>query len=120
LTSQYNNARSDVNALEPVFTTSNVQSGLGGNQFGAAKAQFAVNASGIPLGFTNDPVYAQPLYVSNITMVDGKVHNVVYLAALNGEVYAYDADNLNNPVTPIWARDETQGAGMKGLNITAT
>jgi len=29
-----------------------------------------VNTLGIPAGFTNDPVYTEPLYVSNITMVD--------------------------------------------------
>jgi hypothetical protein len=109
ITSQYNNARTDVNALETVFTTSNVNTG----GFGAHTAQFTVSASGIPSGFTNNPVYAQPLYVSNIT-IGGVVHNVVYIAALNGEIYAYDADNLTTP-TKLWSRDETGGTGMKGL-----
>lgn len=105
-----------MNALEPVFTTSNVQNGIGvGDPFGTHKAQFTVNTSGVPAGFTNDPVYAEPLYVSNITMVDGNVHNVVYFAALNGEVYAYDADAVTGVLTPIWRRDETQAVGMQGL-----
>lgn len=110
LTAQYNNARTDVNPLGTVFTTSSVQTG----GFGTHKAQFAVEAAPyIPSGFTNNPIYAQPLYVSNIT-IGGSVHNVVYIAALNGEVYAYDADNLTTP-TKLWSRDESGATGMQGL-----
>jgi hypothetical protein len=37
------------------------------------------------------------------------------VVALNGEVYAYDADNITTP-TKLWYRDETNTAsGMKGL-----
>jgi hypothetical protein len=41
-------------------------------------------------------------------------YNALYIAALNGEVYAYDADNLTTP-TKLWYRDETNVAGMQGL-----
>lgn len=94
---------------EPVFTTTNVATG----GFGSVKAQFVVNKSGIPPGFVNNPVYTQPLYASNVT-ISSSAHNVVYIAALNGEVYAYDADNLTAP-TKLWYRDETNGSGMQGL-----
>ena len=38
-------------------------------------------------------VYAEPLYVANLTMNDGKKHNVVFLATESDWVYAYDADS---------------------------
>jgi len=113
LTSQYNNARTDVNGAETVLTVALARAGP------TAKAQFLVEADGggitnLPPGFAQNPVYAQPLYVSNLT-VNEAVHNVVYIAALNGEVYAYDGDNLTSPITPLWNRDETNVAGMQGL-----
>ena len=38
-------------------------------------------------------VYAAPLYVANLTMNDGKKHNVVFVATESDWVYAYDADS---------------------------
>jgi hypothetical protein len=38
-------------------------------------------------------VYAEPLYVANLTMNDGKKHNVVFVATESDWVYAYDADS---------------------------
>ena len=43
-------------------------------------------------------VYAQPLYVSNLAMPDGKQHNVLFVATQHDLVYAFDADG-NNPST---------------------
>jgi hypothetical protein len=37
-------------------------------------------------------IFAQPLWVANVTMGDGKPHNVVYVATQNDSVYAFDAD----------------------------
>ena len=105
LTSQNNNARQDVNLNEPILSSSNVQT-----KFGAVSAQFLVDTTGIPLGFTNNPVYAQPLYVYQLTTGQ----NALFVATLNGEVYAFDADNTSTP-TEIWSRDETQSAPHQGL-----
>lgn len=95
-----------------MFTTCNVAS-----SFGATKAQFLVDASHLPAHtppFVNNPVYAQPLYVTNVTLSTG-TYNILYIAALDGEVYAYDADNTSSP-TKLWYRDETNTAtGMQGL-----
>src|SRR5579862_8655385 len=47
-------------------------------------------------------VYAQPLYVANLT-VNGSQHNVVYVCTENDSVYAFDADSSTPPNDqPLW------------------
>jgi hypothetical protein len=45
-------------------------------------------------------MYAQPLYVANLTMGDGKKHNVVFVATEQDNVYAFDADA--SPCVQFW------------------
>jgi chitodextrinase len=45
-------------------------------------------------------VYAQPLYVANLTMADNKKHNVVFVVTESDFVYAFDADA--NPCVQLW------------------
>ena len=48
-------------------------------------------------------VYAQPLYVSGLTMSDGLVHNVLFVATEHDSIYAFDADsNGGVNAKPIW------------------
>ena len=75
-TRSYDNRRSGANQNETILTLSNVAS-----KFGKLYT--------VPL---DGEVYAQPLYVSNLT-VNGATHNVVYVATMNNNVYAFDADN---------------------------
>jgi hypothetical protein len=45
-------------------------------------------------------VYAQPLYMSGLT-INGAQHNVVLVSTEKNNVYAFDADSYNNN-TPLW------------------
>lgn len=48
-------------------------------------------------------VFAQPLYVPGLTMGDGKVHNVLFVATEHDSVYAFDADsNTGSNANPLW------------------
>jgi hypothetical protein len=41
----------------------------------------------------DDPrIEAQPLYVPNLAMSDGKTHNVIFVASMGNHVFAFDAD----------------------------
>ena len=71
--------RTGVNPKEYALTTSTVNSSSFGLLFSCS-----VDAPGY--------VYAQPLYVANLTMSDGRQHNVVFVATESDWVYAYDAD----------------------------
>ena len=63
-------------------------------------------------------IYAQPLYMANVTIPGQGVHNVVFVATENDSVYAFDADNpgpalwhdsLINPAEGITSVPTTQG-----------
>jgi len=45
-------------------------------------------------------IYAEPLYVPNVSIPGQGPHNIVYVATENDSVFAFDADNLVS--TPLW------------------
>lgn len=85
LTSQYDNARSGANTSETTLTPANVNS----RQFGKI---FSLHVDG--------DVYAQPLYVPNLSIPGKETHNVLYVATEHDSVYAFDADGRE--AEPLW------------------
>jgi hypothetical protein len=74
----YDAGLSGANLNETTLTTSNVTP----STFGLL-ANLPVDAD----------VYAQPLYVPQVTVAGQGTHNVLYVASMNDTLYAYDADN---------------------------
>jgi len=86
LTNRYDDARSGVNLTEKVLTASNV------------------NTTNFHLLFSqavDGQIYAQPLYLSHLTMADGSVHDVVFVATEHNVVDAFDAAETRSSV-PLW------------------
>lgn len=83
------NSRSAVQTSEATLTKSNVNSTLFGKTL-----TFAVDGD----------VYAQPLYLANLTMLDGKLHNVLFVATQHDFVYAFDANGNNPSAGYLWKK----------------
>jgi hypothetical protein len=86
LTAQDDNNRTGANLQETTLTTANVNA-----------AQFGKIFSRTVDGY----IYAQPLYVPNVTIPNQGMHNVVYVATMNDSVFAFDADSATAS-TPLW------------------
>jgi hypothetical protein len=108
-------ARDGVNAQETVLTTSNVNA-----------VSFGKVATVSVLG----DIYAQPLYVPQVALTDGTVHNLIFVATEHDQVYAVDADthsvvwrkDFTNPpsVIPLQQSDFPQGCALPEVGITGT
>jgi hypothetical protein len=84
LTYHNDNFRDGLNNQETILTPANVNS----TNFGRL---YNVSVDGY--------VYAQPLYMPNVT-IGGQTHNVVFIATEHDSVYAFDANNPSNG--PLW------------------
>lgn len=86
VTQHNDNQRSGLNLSETILNTANVNV----RQFGKL---FTRRVDG--------QLYAQPLYVPNLSIPGRGTHNVVFVATMHNSVYAYDADDPA-ATTPLW------------------
>ncbi|GAA5129136.1 hypothetical protein [Pseudonocardia adelaidensis] len=97
LTRSYNASRTGSTLEETVLTPKNVGSNL------LVKTQ-----SLLPVN--DDPrLEAQPLYVSQLKMNDGNVHDVIYVCTMSNNVWAFDAKTRK----PIWQQPTNLGRPIK-------
>jgi hypothetical protein len=87
LTRHNDNQHTGQNLQETILTPTNVNSGSFGKIF-----SYLVDGQ----------VYAEPLYVQGLTMAQGGVHNVVFVATEYDSVYAFDADSAASNPAPLW------------------
>lgn len=104
LTSQYDNLRDAHNRYETLLTATGLSSGTV-KLTKPSWSPLAVDTDDLPSGQTANPIYAQPLYVSQVQVGSAK-HNLLIAVTLNTTIYAWDADNGKL----LWKRKGTTGA----------
>jgi len=106
---RYDNTHAGANTQETLLTVSNVNT----TTFGKL---FSVVVDGY--------VYGQPLYASGLTMPDGLVHNVMFIATEHDSVYAFDADsNGGANAQPLWTAsmlDPSHGAAAGATTVPSS
>jgi hypothetical protein len=88
----------------PTWRYDLTHSGQNTNETALTPANVNVNSFGLLFTQPLDGnMYAQPLYVPGLKMVDGEVHNVLFVATEHDSLYAFDADsNGGANANPIW------------------
>lgn len=101
LTNRYDANSTAANTHETILNTTNVNPA----KFGKLYSYYVDGA-----------VFAQPLYVSSVTIPGHGSHNLLFVATMNDKFYAFDADK---PGAPLWMRDFTDElAGIIPVPVT--
>ena len=93
LTFKYDLTRAGLNPNETTLTPSNVSSNFG--------KLFADSVDGL--------VFAQPLYMPNLSIPNKGTHNVTFIATEHDSVYALDADSAQSPLWHVSFLDPAAG-----------
>ena len=92
------------------FHNDNSRSGVQASEVTLTKSNVNATTFGKTLTFTVDgDVYAQPLYLGSLTMSDGKLHNVLFVATQHDWVYAFDANGNNPAAGYLWRTSLLEG-----------
>jgi hypothetical protein len=106
LTQHNDIGRTGQNTNETILTPANVTTQQFGKIFSRA---------------VDGQVYAQPLYVSHLTIPRRGIHNVVFVATEHDSVYAFDADSAagfnNRPLWHITLLDAAHGASPGATTV---
>jgi hypothetical protein len=108
LTYHNDNRRSGLNSSETLLTPTNMAKNFG--------QLFAHGVDG--------EIYAQPLYVANLSIPGKGTHNVVLVNTEHDSVYAFDADsNANGNAAPLWQIsliDSAHGAAAGATSVPSS
>ena len=106
----------------PTWRYDLTHAGQNTNETALTPANVNANTFGKLFSLTVDgSVYAQPLYVPGLTMSDGLVHNVLFVATEHDSIYAFDADSNGgvniNPIWKVTLLDAAHGAGAGATTV---
>ena len=107
LTRSYDNGRTGANLTETAFTPALV----------GAKGLRRIRSFNID----DDPrIEAQPLYVPDLKMPDGNKHNVLFVASMANQIWAFDTNGNGMWKTPVLGTPYRPARDPKGPRPTST
>ncbi|HEX6773021.1 MAG TPA: chitobiase/beta-hexosaminidase C-terminal domain-containing protein, partial [Acidobacteriaceae bacterium] len=115
-------AQSPTPVIVPTWRYDLTHAGQNTNETALTPANVNVNTFGKLFSMAVEgSVYAQPLFVNGLTMSDGQVHNVLFIATEHDSIYAFDADSNGganaNPLWKITLLDAAHGAGAGATTV---
>jgi Chitobiase/beta-hexosaminidase C-terminal domain/Bacterial lectin len=118
-------AQAPTPVLVPTWRYDNTEQGQNTNETALTPANVSASTFGKLFSHSVDgAVYAQPLYVPALSMPDGLVHNVMFIATEHDSVYAFDADSNSganaNPLWQVTLLDAAHGAAPGATTVPSS